>query len=132
MNPKTYQAPPNKKVYRAEKKGSKGNWFALSKDDAIGYSNYGYKIISKSIGGKKFVYADELESGGSYFDYITKNYPKLFKIEKGFLWDDYELKITRSELWNKLKSFLKKEGYSGIFTGKKLSIDYELYLFSNI
>ena len=129
MSAKSYQAPANKKVYRAEKNGVKGNWFALSKDDAIGYGNYGYKIVSKSIGGKKFLYASELEDGGTYFDTIIKKFPKLFKIDKGILWNDYELKVSPSELWRECEAFLKKEGYSGIFTGKKLSIDYELFLF---
>jgi len=126
---KIYQAPANKKVYRAEEKGVKGNWFAFSKDDAIGYANYGFKIVSKLIGGKKFIYATELEDYGYYFDDIIAKFPKLFKINKGILWNDYELKVTQPELWRKIEPFLKKEGFAGVFTGNKLSIDYELFVF---
>ena len=44
-NDSDYIATNGQIVYRAEHSKKKGNWFAFSKDDAIGYANYGDKII---------------------------------------------------------------------------------------
>jgi hypothetical protein len=120
-----YTAPVGKIVYRAEHSKKKGNWFAFSKDDAIGYANYGDKIISKNIGGLKFVNINNIMNDGEYFNTITSEYPNLFKIEN----NDYTLNVGLSEYFQAIKPFLRKSGYGGVFTNKKLSIDYEIYVF---
>jgi hypothetical protein len=124
-----YIAPNGKNVYRAEHSNKKGNWFAFSKDDAIGYANYGDKIISKNISGLKFVNITKIMENGEYFNTISNEYPYLFKITNNGLWDEYELNVGLSEYFETIKSFLHKNGYDGVFTNKKLSIDYEVYLF---
>ncbi len=112
-----YQAPPHKTVYRASK-SSGGNWYAFSKDDAIGYMNYGDKIYKKNIGNLLFINRKEIEEDGSLYDEITQKFPQLFTHD-----------VSNSEYYQTLKPFLMKKGYGGIFTSKKLSIDYEVYVF---
>jgi len=124
-----YIAPPNKVVYRAEHSGKHGSWFAFSKDDALGYMSYGGKIIKKDISGKKFVNMSKISENGEYYSEITKIYPSLFKLTDDSPWGIYEINVGKTEYFETIKDFLIKKEYSGIFTGNKLSIDYEVYLF---
>lgn len=124
-----YIAPINKTVYRAEHSSKKGNWFAFSKDDAIGYANYGDKLIKRNIGGLKFVNVNKISENGEYFDELIQIYPKLFKIINGDIWSEYEINVGLTEYFNAIKDFLIDKGYSGVFTNKKLSVDYEIYVF---
>jgi len=124
-----YIAPNGQNVYRAEHSNKKGKWFAFSKDDAIGYANYGDKIISKNISGLKFVNITKIIENGEYFNTVSNEYPNLFKITNDGLWYEYELNVGLSEYFETIKPFLLKNGYDGVFTNKKLSIDYEVYLF---
>lgn len=125
-----YIAPKGKIVYRAEHSNKKGNWFAFSIDDAIGYTNYGDKIISKNIGGLKFININKIMENGEYFDFLVKKYPNIFtKTNDDDLWDEYSLNVGLSEYFQTIKNFLTKKGYDGIFTNKKLSVDYEIYVF---
>jgi len=127
-NFRDYQAPPKKIVYRASKFNT-GNWYAFSKDDAIGYMNYGDKIYKKNIGNLLFLDKNEIEEGGSLYDEIIQKFPQLFKHNKEQYWTEYTIDVSDGEYYQTLKPYLILKGYSGIFTGKKLSIDYEVYVF---
>ena len=127
--PNDYIAPNNKIVYRAEHLNKKGNWFAFSKDDAIGYANYGDKLIKRNIGGLKFVNIHKISENGEYFNELIDTYPKLFKIVNDDVWKEYEINVGLSEYFNTIKDFLINKGYNGVFTNKKLSLDYEIYVF---
>jgi len=124
-----YLSPNNKTVYRAEHSNKKGNWFAFSKDDAIGYANYADKLIKKNIGNLKFVNINKISENGEYFDELIEIYPKLFKIINDDIWKEYEINVGLTEYFNTIKDFLIDKGYSGVFTNKKLSVDYEIYVF---
>jgi hypothetical protein len=124
-----YIAPIKKIVYRVEHSNKKGNWFAFLLDDAIGYANYGSKIISKNIGGLKFININKILNDSEYFDIIIKKYNNLFTIINNDLWNEYELNVGLTKYFETIKNFLYENGYNGIFTNKKLSIDYEIYLF---
>jgi len=124
-----YVAPNNKIVYRAEHSNRKGNWFAFSKDDAIGYVNYNDKIIKKNISKLKFININKILSGGEYFEDLITLYPNLFKVTNDEIWKDYDINVGLTQYFETIKPFLVNKGYNGVFTNKKLSIDYEVYVF---
>lgn len=124
-----YIAPNGKIVYRAEHSNKKGNWFAFSKDDAIGYANYNDKIIKKNISSLKFININKIIENGEYFDDLIDKYPNLFKVISDDIWKEYVIDVGLSKYFETIKPYLIDKGYSGIFTNNKLSIDYEIYIF---
>lgn len=125
---KKYTAPSNKIVWRAEHPGKSGKWFAFDKNDALGYSNFGSKLIKKNISNKNFIYKVEVINNGTLFEEIVHKYPKLFKAPDDE-YGEFEIDASDSVYYDTISEYLIDLGFSGIFTNKKLSIDYEIYIF---
>ena len=88
-----------------------------------------YPALADDIRGLYRLCNDEIEEGGSLYDEIIQKFPQLFKHNKEQYWTEYTIDVSDGEYYQTLKPYLILKGYSGIFTGKKLSIDYEVYVF---